>query len=93
MEVTGRITLSGDLKVMESIATNRYDNTIMLYLKKTGTTITTTLKNISFGEVPDEMTGLQPIEPEYSFTARPSSGLDAIVVVEASTSTVTALPY
>ena len=93
MEVTGRITLGGDLKVMESIALNRYDNTLKVYLKKAGSTITTTLKNISFGEVPDEMAGLEPIEPEFAFTARPSAGSDAIQIIEVTSSSFAVLPY
>lgn len=93
IEVTGRLALNGDLGLMESIALSRMDTTIKVYLKKTGSTITVTLKNVSFDEIPDELRGLEPIENEFSFTARPATGNDAVTVIEQSTSAVSALPY
>jgi hypothetical protein len=95
MEVTGRITLGGDLTPMSSIILNRQDCTMNLtLLRSNGTgTITFTLKNISFGELPDDLTGLKPVEMDLPFTARPANGLDAISVTENNTTANSLLPY
>jgi len=85
LEVTGRIGLSGDITDMASIVTNRQDCTIIAKLIKSSATITFTANNVSFGEYVDELTGLDPVEVEIPFTARPNSTVDALVVTENNT--------
>ncbi len=92
-EVSGRVGLYGDLTPISSIALNREDCTLKVTLAKTGSTIVATLKNITFDELPDEISGLESIEMEIPFKARPSSGSDAIVVVENTSSSFAVLPY
>jgi len=93
LEVTGRIGLSGDITDMASIVTNRQDCTIIAKLIKTGATITFTANNVSFGEYVDELTGLDPIEVEIPFTARPNASSDALVITEANTVAYGTLVY
>jgi len=85
LEVTGRVGLSGDITDMASIVTNRQDCTIIAKLIKSSATITFTANNVSFGEYVDELTGLDPVEVEIPFTARPNSTVDALVVTENNT--------
>jgi hypothetical protein len=93
MEVTGRIAIGGDITPMSSIVTNRQDCTLNLTLARSNATITFTLKNVSFGELPDDLTGLKPVELDLPFSARPASGLDAISVVETNTTANSLVPY
>jgi hypothetical protein len=93
-EVSGRIGLAGDITQMASIVTNRVDCTIFAYLVKPSATITFQINNVSFGEYVDELTGLDPVEPEFPFTARPvSSTVGAIMVTETNTSAYSAQVY
>jgi len=91
-QVSGRITMSGQLSSIASQIINRTDNTIKAYLKKAGSTITFTLNNVTFDELPDEIRGLEPVEIEIPFVARPESGSDALTVVETSTTAYEDLP-
>jgi hypothetical protein len=93
LEISGRITLGGDLTTMSSIVTSRQDCTLILNLIKNGGTIVATLKNVSFDEMPDELKGLDVVELEFPFVARPSSGSDALVVVETSGTAFTSMAY
>jgi len=92
-EVSGRLVMGGQFNTISSQVLNRTSNTIITYLKKTGSTITITLSNVSFGELADELSGLEPVSIELPFTARPVSGNDAMKVVESFTGTYVGLPY
>jgi len=93
LEVEGRITMRGQFNTIASTVKGRQDNTIQITLAKTGSTITITLNNVTFGELPDEISGLEPIEIELPFTARSSSSANAIQIVEVSSSSLNALAY
>jgi len=93
LEVTGRLTVGGNLGTITSQILDRTDNTIVVYLKKTGSTITTTIRRVSFGELPDELMGMEPVEWELPFVARAATGSDVMTVIEQHTSAIALLPY
>ncbi len=93
LQVTGRLTVGGNFGELSSIVLNRQTCTIQVYLIKTEHTIQVTLNNVTFGELPDELSGLDIIEGEFPFSARPSSGNDAIKVIEDFSGTWDSLPY
>ena len=92
-EVTGRIVVRGHFPLLSSIVLNRVTCTLNVYLIKTQHTIQITVNNITFNEYPDELTGLDIVESELSFSARPTSTTSAIVVTETFSGEFDSLPF
>jgi len=93
LEVSGRLVMGGQFEEIAKQVIGRKDNTITVNLVKTGHTIDITLRNVTFGELPDEITGLEPIEMDLPYTCRPKAGSDVMTIVETVSKAYTDLPY
>jgi len=93
IEITGRITPFGRLDRFATDILNREEGTLTVRLVKSDSTVTITLNNVAFGELPDEMTGLEPVEIELPFVCRPVTGYDAIKVVEKCSYGYSTIPF
>jgi len=92
-EISARFTPYGKLDSFAQDVLGRKESTIVCTLAKSDSTIDITLNNIAFGELPDELTGLEPVEIELPLTARPISGYDSIRVIERSSKAYNNIPY
>jgi hypothetical protein len=92
-EVSGRLTVGSQFGTFQSDILSRSEGTLEIQMTRSGSTLKITLKNVAFGELPDTLRGLDVVEWEIPFTARPASGLDAVTIEETFSGTWDSLPY
>ena len=84
VEISGRITVFGDLDTWNSLVTSRSEYDCTISLKKSGKTISIQLNNVAFGEYGEPIRGIDEIDVEIPFRARRVGDTPSIKIIEDS---------
>jgi len=96
LRVSGRLVVFAPLGTLSSVILNRNECTLKVYMIGDDAnmgTIEITVNNIVFDELSDELRGLEQVEMELPFSAKPSTGGDVIQIVHTTAYSWNNMPW